>query len=155
MRDSMANQVALRPVKATVTHLRALPVPAKITNDLPRQESERSTYSVSAWLIGYKHEADSDYHLVVSEVGDTRKTMIAEMPDPKCAPRMAAKLKSERDALLAMGHGSGSKLYRFPKPIPVELVGVLFFDKIHGQSGVAPNGVELHPLLSFVTRMPQ
>jgi hypothetical protein len=27
--------------------------------------------------------------------------------------------------------------------------GVGFFDYLHGQSGVAPNGIELHPLLSF------
>src|SRR2546423_1809893 len=27
--------------------------------------------------------------------------------------------------------------------------GVGFFDTIHGQRGVAPNGIELHPVLSF------
>jgi hypothetical protein len=27
--------------------------------------------------------------------------------------------------------------------------GVAFFDVIHGQRGVAPNGIELHPALSF------
>jgi hypothetical protein len=27
--------------------------------------------------------------------------------------------------------------------------GVGFFDKKHGQRGIAPNGVELHPVLSF------
>ena len=30
------------------------------------------------------------------------------------------------------------------------LMGVCFFDKIHGQLGVAPNGVELHPIMDFV-----
>jgi hypothetical protein len=150
MRDPAAKQVNLRtPKKATVTQLRALPVPTKITNNLPRQESEKETYTVSAWLIGYKHESDSDFHLVISEVGDAKKTMIAEMPDPKCAPLFRTALKRERDTLLAMGHGAGSKLYRFPKPVIVQLVGVLFFDKTHGQTGVAPNGVELHPLLSL------
>ena len=29
------------------------------------------------------------------------------------------------------------------------LTGVGFFDVIHGQTGVAPNGIELHPILSF------
>jgi len=28
------------------------------------------------------------------------------------------------------------------------VTGVLFFDKLHGQLGVAPNGVELHPVIS-------
>ncbi len=29
------------------------------------------------------------------------------------------------------------------------ITGVAFFDVIHGQRGVAPNGIELHPALSF------
>lgn len=29
------------------------------------------------------------------------------------------------------------------------ITGVAFFDVIHGQRGVAPNGIELHPVLSF------
>jgi hypothetical protein len=29
------------------------------------------------------------------------------------------------------------------------VVGVLFFDYDHGQIGVAPNAVELHPVLAF------
>src|SRR5437899_10781720 len=31
----------------------------------------------------------------------------------------------------------------------VRIKGVGFWDEIHGQSGVAPNGIELHPVLSF------
>ena len=31
----------------------------------------------------------------------------------------------------------------------VIVTGVGFFDKIHGQTGVAPNGIELHPVLSI------
>jgi hypothetical protein len=30
------------------------------------------------------------------------------------------------------------------------LGGVAFFDYLHGQTGVAPNGIELHPILDFV-----
>jgi hypothetical protein len=33
------------------------------------------------------------------------------------------------------------------KPIAVRVTGVGFFDRIHGQMGVAPNGIELHPVL--------
>jgi hypothetical protein len=29
------------------------------------------------------------------------------------------------------------------------MTGVLFFDKLHGQTGVAGNGVELHPVISL------
>jgi hypothetical protein len=29
------------------------------------------------------------------------------------------------------------------------ITGVGFFDLLHGQTGVAPNGIELHPVLGF------
>jgi len=29
------------------------------------------------------------------------------------------------------------------------VTGVAFFDFLHGQTGVAPNGIELHPILGF------
>jgi hypothetical protein len=31
--------------------------------------------------------------------------------------------------------------------LPVTVTGVAFFDTLHGQEGVAPNGIELHPIL--------
>ncbi len=33
-------------------------------------------------------------------------------------------------------------------PTKARLIGVGFFDRLHGQMGVAPNGIELHPVLS-------
>ena len=31
-----------------------------------------------------------------------------------------------------------------------QVTGVAFFDFLHGQTGVAPNGIELHPVLDFI-----
>jgi hypothetical protein len=31
----------------------------------------------------------------------------------------------------------------------VRVTGVGFFDFLHGQTGVAPNGIELHPVLKI------
>jgi hypothetical protein len=31
----------------------------------------------------------------------------------------------------------------------VALTGVGFWDEKHGQTGIAPNGIELHPVLNF------
>ena len=36
--------------------------------------------------------------------------------------------------------------------VPVQIVGVGMFDFLHGQTGVAPNAFELHPVLSFRSR---
>ena len=33
--------------------------------------------------------------------------------------------------------------------VPVTLSGIGFFDKAHGQRGMAPNAIELHPVLSL------
>lgn len=34
-------------------------------------------------------------------------------------------------------------------PTRARIVGVGFFDRVHGQTGVAPNGIELHPVLGI------
>ncbi len=39
-----------------------------------------------------------------------------------------------------------------PKNVYVTVQGVAFFDLIHGQTGVAPNGIELHPILHIDLR---
>jgi hypothetical protein len=40
-----------------------------------------------------------------------------------------------------------TRYIRLRKPIRLRVTGVLYFDRVHGQAGVAPNGVELHPVL--------
>src|SRR5207244_927391 len=34
--------------------------------------------------------------------------------------------------------------------VPVQLTGVGMFDFLHGQTGVAPNGIELHPIINII-----
>src|SRR6185437_14144285 len=34
--------------------------------------------------------------------------------------------------------------------IPVQIKGVGMFDFLHGQTGVAPNGIEIHPVLDII-----
>jgi len=55
-------------------------------------------------------------------------------------------------------HTRNAFIARFGQPSPthwqsvnqvVFLTGVLFFDVLHGQTGVAPNAVELHPVLAL------
>jgi len=36
------------------------------------------------------------------------------------------------------------EITRFEPNVPVTITGVAFFDKLHGQEGVAANGIELH-----------
>ncbi len=46
------------------------------------QPTETTVFRLSATLTEYKLEADSDYHLVLSD--GAGHSMIAEIPDPAC-----------------------------------------------------------------------
>jgi hypothetical protein len=142
--DPGAAKVDQTPVPATVAKLVALTAPK---NPAARvAPTEDTTYQVSATLTEFKTEADSDYHLVLSSGA---KTMIAEIPSPACVtggplqPGIA-NARAEFDARLM------SSTQRFQKVnLPATLTGVGFFDRIHRQTGVAPNGIELHPVLDI------
>jgi hypothetical protein len=100
-----------------------------------RLASERRIYSVIA-SVTLKPEADLDYHLVLRSGG---RTMIAEAPSGLC---MSGATAARRKQMLA-----ARKAVRVCARARV--VGVGFFDYRHGQTGVAPNGIELHPVLGF------
>ena len=93
-------------------------------------------------LTGYKAETDSDFHLVVS---DGTRTMIVEIPDPNCVGAgspFAAQIQAARTAFLAK-HTPGS--WQTANDT-ISVVGVGFFEFPHGQTGVAANAIELHPV---------
>jgi hypothetical protein len=108
--------------------------------------AEDTTYQGSATLTEFKTEADSDYHLVLSS---DSTTMIAEIPSPASVtggPLQSgiANARAEFDARLT------STSSRFQKVnVPVTVTGMGFFDRKHGQTGVAPDGIELHPVLDI------
>ena len=99
-----------------------------------------------------KLEADGDYHLVLQ--ADTGQTMVAEIPSPGCYSGNNADIRSDfqtaRETIdAAFLHGARARLSRITSDAKVEVTGVGFFDRIHGQTGMAPNGFELHPVLSI------
>jgi hypothetical protein len=65
--------------------------------------------------------------------------MIAEAPTADCntaaTPSRRKQMKDARDAVKICNNA--------------RLIGVAFFDFFHHQTGVAPNEIELHPLLAF------
>ena len=108
--------------------------------------AETTLWTVHATLTAYKREADSDYHLAL--VDDQGSTMIAELVDPHClgGDRWAAQITAVR-AGFDRRFTVGSR-YRTTS-VPVTLSGIGFFDKAHGQRGMAPNAIELHPVLAL------
>jgi hypothetical protein len=134
---------AVRP--ATVRYLGSLR--ANPGGQDTRGPLESRVFGVQARLVGVKREADSDYHLVLSEGG---ATMIAEMPFVGCtsgAQHRYAMTTARAELERAVGVQVGESWIR--PSLRVRVVGVLFFDFPHGQSGHARNYAELHPVTGF------
>jgi hypothetical protein len=149
--DSAAGSVNFTPQATTVDALRAIPAPAHIGFSMPRIAGvETTTYTLQAALVSATHEEDEDFHVVISEPGDAAKTMIAEFPDVACSGAIGSVKRAEmetarRDFIAACGTPPRSSFRRLRGSATI--TGVGFFDVLHGQTGVAPNGIELHPVL--------
>jgi hypothetical protein len=133
-------------VPTTIFYLRSLPAPAVLPVRSRLRPVETTVWSLSAVLLRYKMETDSDYHLVLSDSGG--RTMIAEIPAPQCiatSPFLPA-IRVVRRAFTA--RFAPTRAWQRPR-VPVTIIGVGFFDFKHGQSGVAPNAIELHPVLAI------
>jgi hypothetical protein len=145
--DAASGSVDFTGRAATVEELTALPVPGPIKIHTPRYPAETATYRVSGRLVGFKLEADSDIHVVIA--GTSGATMIVEIPDPSCIGTAKHGEISQAHADFIRAFGQPLRQFNRPAGTPsLRVVGVLFFDVSHGQVGVAPNGVELHPVLA-------
>lgn len=145
--DAEATAVRMVPRDTTVAELVALVAPRRPTR---RAAAELTTWRIRVTITAYKRERDGDYHVVVAD--DTGQRMIVELPSPTCAAAgaWAAQVATAREVLdreLAARRPSGR--LRSVVIRDVTIVGVGFFDLVHGQDGVAPNGIELHPVLAI------
>jgi hypothetical protein len=95
---------------------------------------ERHVYKVTAAVTLVRPEDDGDFHLVL-RAGLLH--MIAEAPSPGCIARATPVRRGQMRAARAAVHVCGRS----------SITGVSFFDFNHGQIGVAPNAIELHPIL--------
>jgi hypothetical protein len=132
----------------TILTLRGWPTPNPIPANNRISPYETTVWVINATLTQYKLEDDSDYHLILSDASGN--TMIAEIPLPGCVGSgspFLSKITSARNAFNAKYTPTGS--FKTAN-IPVQITGVGMFDFLHGQTGVAPNGIELHPVLSIV-----
>jgi hypothetical protein len=142
--DSQAASVSLIPKPNTIATLVALTAAGGgNSRESPTETTLWELKDVTLSMI--KLETDSDYHMVLS---DGSHTMIAEIPYPTCTTGGAwtcfiSRARSEVDAKLKV---SSSPQY---PALTVTVRGVGFFDFLHGQTGVAPNGIELHAVLQI------
>ena len=149
--DDDVRSVILAPRLTTIAALHAIPAPA----DPNAQRSSRfapvetSVATLSAILTVIKRETDEDYHLVLADPANPRLTMIVESPHPHCAlgSLFAENIAATRGAIEDFFGGPIQGRHVVNEPVTV--TGIPFFDPLHGQEGVAPNGIELHPILAI------
>lgn len=169
-----ATLVGQSPTATTIASMCALAVPAVLPPEARSQGAEETVWQLDATLTGYKLESDGDYHLVIAD--GQGHTMIAEIPDPSQLAQgsfFAAQIAAARQAFDtqfgihahapasapaqgAPAEGAASATAQ-PAALPtlikaseqVTLIGLGFFDFAHGQDGVAPNAIELHPVINI------
>src|SRR5437867_1994819 len=146
--DQDASLVNLSSATATnIVSLTGLPAPSPIPDDRRVQPTEATLFVLNATLTRYVLAFDSDYHMVLTD--SAGRTMIAEIPSPSCvgpgSPFAAgiAHARAQFDAMFTATTSFQSA------NVPVQITGVGFFDYLEGQEGVAPNGIELHPVIDI------
>lgn len=141
------------PETWTVEQLLALEAP-RYKEGRAREGVELKVVRVVAYLRKVKLEPDGDVHIVISGAADSPdgQTMVVEFPNPDCAKNspFRDRMSAARQALVGvLGAVYGRNFRTLSTPARVELVGIIFFDKRHGATGAAPNGVELHPVVGL------
>jgi hypothetical protein len=174
LNDPNARDVNQAPKAIAIAALVGLPVPGgySANNDTKRYgPTEDTVYTVRALLVGFIEENDRDLHVVIADPSLTNITksdlklkkgkkppaniMIAEIPDPQCysvrsgtSADQIARVRSSFEQCFGQPRGS---FQMFTAHMIVDISGVGFFDKRHGQNGLAVNGIELHPVLRIKT----
>jgi len=156
--DEKLSLLKLKPIKRkSITWLitREEPVEADKTDNARLIGIETMVFRVRGVVLGHVREDDKDFHVVIAEENDPTKTMIIEFPSSECKSvcnsSLVAKMNKSRNDYLAKVGKPTTKYKELTTRILIEVTGVGFWDHKHGtpQHGVAPNNVELHPILSL------
>ncbi len=147
-------RLAAQPRSTSIAAMVRVPPPAdpeQLAGRVPPVET--TLWHVRALLQGYVLESDSDIHLLLLDP-QTRVPMIGEIPAAFCAPKAyAAQFDAARQAVQNLGSHEATLHriwwldYRGAQMPLVDVWGYGFWDYEHGQRGVAPNDVELHPVV--------
>jgi hypothetical protein len=155
--DTTVTNVVFKPKRKTVHWLVNAEPPASTPNTKRVPGLEWINFRVKAVLVGYKLEDDHDFHVVIRDL-QTNETMIVEFPSSDCkgvcsSQYVADIVKARNDFLNSAAvqeKGAPSTSYKkLTKRVIVEVIGIGFWDRLHGQTGVAKNGLELHPVIWY------
>jgi hypothetical protein len=132
----------------SIVTMRGWTAPSPIPANNRVSPYETTQWVLNATLTQYKAETDSDYHLVLSDASGN--TLIAEIPSPSCVGSgspLGPGIQNARNQFDAKFTATSS--FKTAN-VPVQVKGIGMFDFLHGQTGVAPNGIEIHAVLDII-----
>jgi hypothetical protein len=146
--DAAVSTINFTPVITTLDSLINLPTPVPTFSNPRIAGIENKVYTIRCHITIKKFESDYDYHLVLSD--DNGQTLIAESPDPVCSVASSSAYVNNFIAVRNFidAHIPFGNVYNVNLP-DVDVTGVAFVDLEHGQTGVAPNNIEIHPMLNI------
>lgn len=136
-----------------------------------RMQEEKVIYRITGILRLFKHETDNDYHIVLTDDANasysTGHSIVVEVPDPNCvsgahhqygASQFLPQLQESRSDFETATQDLPRNRDLGSRNVQMTVVGVLFFDFMHGQTGHGLSHpsqdtdsrdkvVELHPVL--------
>ena len=152
--DADAASVNFSPRSTTVAWLTSQPAPSVLPADSRIAPLELQAFTVRAQLLAIKEESDRDFHILLADLNDPSATMIAEVPSQNCSGACASPYASQfesarRELESRFGMPPTTAFKSVPGTVIVDVTGIAFFDFFHSQRDVAPNAIELHPVLSI------
>jgi hypothetical protein len=148
--DDLASEITSTPRTTTIESLNAISTTVyAITKNSERQDIEKQVYTIkNCFITKAILESDNDIHLVIED--GNKRTMIAEIPDPKCPDAKHSDFISDyrKARTTFLRYQDVYHTRRF------DITGVLFIDKKHAKSptGNASNNIELHPVINIVPK---
>jgi hypothetical protein len=151
--DRDRGKVNFTPEDKTVDWLVNQTRPRNPPEDSRISPIETQVFQVTAKFVGFKQETDHDFHIVIADLQHPDETMVVEIADSACGGACASGHTKDFDAArqkVVSKYGQPARRFRrLGQPVKVTVVGVGFFDFKHGQTGVAKNAIELHPVLNL------
>ena len=143
--DADRYRVSTSSLTTSISYLASRPKPSSYPRNNRIAPTELHTWTLnSVRLTQYKLESDGDLHLVLKD--SVGRQMIAEVPYGPCVPtssRWKSAIATARSTFL---HAlPATTTWRYSRRL-IDLHGLGMFDVLHGQTGVARNGIELHPV---------
>src|SRR5437588_9989566 len=132
----------------TIANMRAFTAPNPVPANNRVSPAETTVWVINATMTMFKLESDSDYHIVIQDAAGN--TMITEIPLPSCVGAGSPFLSGIQNARAKFDAQFNVTTTFQTVSVPVQIVGVGMFDFLHGQTGVAPNGIEIHPVLDII-----